>query len=121
MKKLLQVGALSLALLASLFMLSNHADAASTAGNVSLKINTGTSSCSVGGTGWTTNVGTASFAVQYVTGAINSNFSCTDYDGVYQWNMQIIMTSDLTGSNAGSTPIPRANVTMAAYANSVTA
>jgi hypothetical protein len=120
MKKIMKIGALSLALIASLVLLSNNTNAASTSGNVALKVNTGTSTCVVG-TAWNAGSGTASFSSFALTGNINSNFYCTDYDGVYQWNMQIVMQTNLTGSNASSTPIPKAGVSMKAFTNKVTA
>jgi secreted trypsin-like serine protease len=47
MKKIVIIGALSLALIASLFLL-NKTSAASTAGNVALQINGGSNACSYG-------------------------------------------------------------------------
>jgi hypothetical protein len=90
-----------------------------TEGNISLKVNTGTSFCTIGGTWWNAGVWAASFSAFSVTGAINSNFSCTDYDGITSRNMQIIMNTNLTGTN-GQT-IPKTNVSMNAYTNKVTA
>ncbi len=54
----------------------------------------------------------------YVTGSINSTFSCTDLNGDASRNMTLKADTALTGSN-GQT-IPATNVKMAAFANTKT-
>jgi hypothetical protein len=80
MKKMIKIGALSLALIASLLLLSGDKTNAAT-GSVSLKINTGTSTCTYG-TSFYLGSGTASFSSFYITGSFPTQvFSCTDYEG----------------------------------------
>jgi len=115
----MKLSALTLALIASLVLLSNNTNAATTAGNVSLQVLTGVSTCTVGGTWRQAGTINTSANTGSVTGSINSTFSCTDLNGDASRNMTLKADTALTGSN-GQT-IPAANVKMAAFANTRTA
>ena len=119
MKKMLKIGALSLALIASLLLLSGDKTNAAS-GSVSLRINTGTSSCAYVSTFYIGS-GTASFNSFYITGSFPTTvFSCTDYEGsAGWWSMTLQATTPLTGSN-GQT-IAASNVSMKVQPAGVTA
>ncbi len=115
MKNLLKIGALSLALITSVLMLTKTN--AQVPGDVSLKIYTGTSEC-VYGTSLYVGDHIASFDAFTLTGTFNpSTFYCTDYEGLSNWTMTLNATSDLTNQN-GQT-IPATNVYLKADANQV--
>ena len=119
MKKLFKIGALSLALIASLLLLSgDRTNAAS--GAVSLKINTGASTCSYG-TAFYLGSGTASFSSFLITGSFPSQvFTCSDYEGAAAWwSMTLQATTPLTGSNWQT--IPATAVAMQVQTATVTA
>lgn len=118
MKKIMKIGALSLALVASLLMLSNITKADS--GTLTLKINTGTNICFYGTSldlgAQTLNLSSALTFSGYFTGA-SQTFYCTSNNGA---NVSLtIQSANLT--NATSQTISSGSVTFQTTAPIVTA
>lgn len=115
MKNLLKIGALSLALIATVFMLNTNA---ADTGPLTLEITAGDSTC-VYGTSLDLGTHVASFAAFNMTGTFTpSTWSCTDNDGFSAWVLDINST-DLT--NATSQSIDNTLVSMDTDPNQVTA
>lgn len=115
MKKFMKIGALSLALIASLLLLSNKTNAAG--GQVSFNISWGTNTQCTYGTSW--NMGTYTASVASFTASGNlTNFVCTDIQGLSTWSMTLLATTPVTNT---ITSIPATGVSMQATANTVTA
>jgi len=116
MKKFMKIGALSLALIASLFLLSNTTKAATVGGSASLDITATSGTCTYGTSLY---VGThpSQYAAFDITGSnFSSAFECVDTEGLATWTMTMQATSSLSN---GSQTIPAANVSMIASVNYV--
>ena len=118
MKTFMKIGALSLALVASLLMLSNTTKADT--GVLQLKINTGTNSCTFGTSldlwSQSLNLSSALTFSGYFTGT-QATFSCTSNNGN---NVSLsLQSTNLT--NATSQIISSGSVTMQTTPNQVTA
>lgn len=113
MKKFMKIGALSLALVASLVLLSNSTNAqVPQAGQVSLEITTTSGSC-VYGTSLYIGAHTAQYATYNMTGnEFPGTFSCTDTEGLGSFTMTMQVTTILSDGNSHS--IPANNVSMVA-------
>jgi len=117
MKKFMKIGALSLALIASLFLL-NSTKAATVGGSATLDITTTPGSCTYG-TSLYIGTHASQFAAFDITGSnFLSSFYCVDTEGLNTWTMTMQATDALTN---GSQTIPAANVSMIAATNQVTA
>ncbi len=123
MKNVIKIGALSLALIASLLLLSNSTSAyniVAPTGDVSLRITTTSWSC-VYGTSLYIGEHPAQYAAYDMTGntfsggGVSTLFSCTDTEGLAYWTMTMQATTDL--SDANSHTIPKNNVSMIAATN----
>jgi hypothetical protein len=105
MKNLLKIGALSLALIATVFMLNTKA---ATPGDVTLQITSVSGTCVYG-----TSVALGPYAVSYSAHEETGTFSpatryCNDTEGLSNRTVTVTATTQLTGSITGS--IPAANV-----------
>ena len=113
MKKILKIGVLSLALIISLFLLSNTTKASNAVGNVTLKIN-GTGNTCKYGTSLDLDSGFYSTSTFTLTGTFSwafSGFYCQDNSGVAgSRTMSMQSTSALTGTYLQT--IPSTNVYM---------
>lgn len=115
MKKLIKIGALSLALIASLFLLNTFTNAATDTGQVKLQITGMSGYCEYGKVidlwsyAYNTSAHTESWSFLSNTGSTSGTNSwlCADSYGVTSWNLTI-QSSILTGTY-GQT-IPAANV-----------
>ncbi|MEI6672669.1 MAG: hypothetical protein WCL02_05030 [bacterium] len=113
MKNLLKVGALSLALVASVFVLNTNA---SQQGDLTLKITGTTGSCDLG---LSSDIGTYAFSynAQTASGVFNATTSntptwyCNDTNGSTPWRVELSSTdvANITTNNAAHT-VPAANV-----------
>jgi len=114
MKKFMKIGALSLALIASLFFLSNATHAAS--GDLKLKIEGASGSCDygthldLGTTGFSYDARTMSGNFKTDTGALTP-WTCRDSAGVASWNLTITSSdvANVTTNNVAHT-IPATSV-----------
>ena len=107
MKNLLKIGALSLALIATVFMLNTNA--ASDIGDVSLEITAESGSCTYGTSLFVDTTG-SSYDVQYITGDnFTEDFECVDTEGLDTWTMTMEASTDLSN---GTQTIPAANVSL---------
>lgn len=110
MKQLTKLAVLSLALIASIFVL-NHTNAAGSSGAVLLQLNAGVATCTYG-----TSLDLGAAGVAYTTFSITGNdFSpstwyCEDIEGLEPWAMSVQLTNDLT--NQYNQSIPTGNVLM---------
>ena len=93
MKKFMKIGALSLALVASLLMISNNKTHAAVVGSVSFSI-TGTANATCQyGTAWSTATPLSySSSIQNADSTLTS-FICTDTLGAYTWSMTLAASS----------------------------
>ena len=130
MKKMIKIGALSIALIASLLMLGNVTKAATW--TLTLKINTGTNSCTYG-----TSLDLGAQNVDLVSaltfsGTFAGNFSCTSLNGnnvsltmqvgnLTNATSQIITGSQITMKTNASTVTPVWGCTAGAWTTSLTA
>lgn len=112
MKKFMKIGALSLALIASLVLLSNSTNAqVPTGGDVSLEITTTTGTC-VYGTSLYIGAHAADYATYNMTGSeFPELFSCTDTEGLPNFAMTMQVTTTLSDGNVAH-DIPANNVSM---------
>lgn len=120
MKKFMKIGALSLALIASLLLLSNSTNAASVGGDVSLDITTVTGSCTYG-----TSLYIGTHPAQYATynmtwSEFPGEFNCVDTEGLATFTMTMQATTDLSNGTVAQ-DIPAANVSMIVNPNRVSA
>jgi len=125
MKNFMKLGALSLALIASLVLLSNTTKAADVDGNVSLEITTTSGTCTYG-----TSLFVWFHAAQYATFNITGEnfwgiatptvFECVDTEGLASWTMTMQANSTLSDSVVAH-DIPADNVFMIANENEVSA
>jgi hypothetical protein len=112
MKKFMKIGALSLALIASLVLLSNSTNAqVPQTGDVSLEITTTSGTCVYG-----TSLYIGSHAAQYATYNMTGTefpelFSCTDTEGLATFSMTMQATSTLSDGVIAH-DIPAVNVSM---------
>lgn len=123
MKKFMKVGALALALIASIILL-NKTSAATQPGDVTLEITTTSGTCSYG-----TSLSIGSHAAQYATfnmtgenfGGLSAPtpFYCVDTEGLSGRTMTMEATTPLSDGNVTHN-IPAANVYMIAATNQVT-
>jgi len=98
MKNLLKIGALSLALIASLMLLNNAVNATWMPGKVTLKVNGTANSCTYG-TSLDLSSGNYSTAAFNLTGTFPGSFLCADNSGAAaSWAMTLQATTALTGT-----------------------
>lgn len=109
MKKFLSIWALTLLLVASVFMLTKTTTNAATTikWSVSLFVNTGVSTCYYG-TAWNAGSITASFTQKALTWTFAGWFGCTDMEWLATWSMTI-QTSWTNMSGANNAIIPNVN------------
>lgn len=114
MKKLIKIGALSLALIASVFLLNTNTQAATSQGDVQLEIQAGTSYC-IFGKSVDLGVTGFSYAQQYMsTGFLNQSGAaarfCEDLEGDHDRKLQIEMLTNVVNMDNPTYFIPEANV-----------
>lgn len=111
MKKLIKIGALSLALIAAVFMLNTNAQTAEW--TVWLEIDAGTARC-VYGTSVYIGITPFSYADQQLSSGFLStsgaNRFCEDVEGDASWNMSIQATSPLLNMDNATDTIAATNV-----------
>ncbi len=128
MKNVMKIGALSLALIASLLLLSNQTNAAAApvAGNVSLDITVTSGQCRYG-TSLYIGAHQSQYAAYDMTGDTFSGagastlFSCKDTEGLSDWTMTMQASGTLKDGVSALHDIPANNVSMVAATNQVTA
>ena len=118
MKKIISLFTLSILLLGSILLL-NTWNTEAAVGNVSMKINTGVSSC-LYGTSFYVGAATASFNGSAMTGNFPTVFQCTDFEGAAGWYSMSLQSHTMTGSNNTKT-IPATNVYIKVNTQTVTA
>ena len=125
MKNVMKIGALSLALIASLLLLSNQTNAAAApvAGNVSLDITVTSGQCRYG-TSLYIGAHQSQYAAYDMTGykfwsGTPTLFSCTDTEGLSYWNMTMQESGTLKDGVSSLHDIAANNVSMVAQTNYV--
>ena len=121
MSKFMKISALSLALIASLLLLSNTASATQNTGNLSLRINAGTNGC-----GYGTSLDLGSIAISTAATALTGTFTtpatfyCSDNGAtaINSRSMTLQASTNLTGTY-GQT-IPNSNVYLKTSSTSMT-
>ena len=123
MKNVMKIGALSLALIASLLLLSNQTNAAApVAGDVSLEITTTSGTC-VYGTSLYIGAHAAQYDMYDMTGdkfwgsATPTLFSCADTEGLPFFTMTMQASGTLKDGVSSTHDIPANNVSMIAQTN----
>ena len=116
MKQFIKMGVLSIALIASLLLLTSNKTHAA-AGQVSFSITWGVSNAQcVYGTSWVMGQYPSSLSAFTASGLV-SNFACTDTQGLSSWSMTLQETTPVTN---GLTSIAATGVSMQATLNQVT-